>query len=139
MAAGGASQNKMILTAFLAQFEECLQDIRACYPDIMKSDPRFCKVVAFFDTLKGSNPRLIVLTWKEKVNRKYKDRILAGDVEFFLEKTDYREDAPDLYTEETEKVINDLRTTIRAMSPVNVAQCMKYIQNLCRLSDMYAS
>ena len=127
----------MVLKAFIRQLEECLEDIKTTYPNIMKTDPRFVKVVTFMDALKMSNPRLIITTWKEKVNAKYKDKIFEGDIEFFIAK-DYKQEAsPEYYTEETEKVINDLRQTINEMSPTNIQQCMRYIQNLCRLAEMY--
>jgi hypothetical protein len=133
-----ASQNKMVLKAFIKQLDECLEDIQTAYPNIMKTDARFVKVVTFMDTLKMSNPKLIVTTWKDKVNTKYKDKIFEGDIKFFLAKDDYKNEAsPEYYTEETETVINDLRRTITEMSPVNIQQCMRYIQNLCKLADMY--
>ena len=132
-----ASQNKLVLNAIVRQLEECLQDIQSVYPNLIQTDPRFSKVVTYMNALKKSNPRLIIMTWKAKVNEMYKDKILAGDVGFFLHKN-YRNDAPEYYTPEAESVINDLRQTIQEMSPANIEKCMQYIQNLCKMAELYA-
>jgi hypothetical protein len=78
----------------------------------------------------------MIVTWKVKINEKYREKILAGDVNFFVHK-DYQEDAPEHYNSTVDTVIQDLRTTIRGMSQTNIDTAMKYIQNLCKLADLY--
>jgi len=91
----------------------------------------------YFETLKQTNPRLMILTWKAKINEKYKEQILAKDVNFFIQK-DYQEDAEEYYNSTVESAIQDLRTVIRSMSQSNIETAMKYVQNLCKLADLYS-
>ena len=128
--------NSIILSTFVKQLDECLEDIITTYPDNCKVDDRFLKCKMYFDLLKMSNPRLMILTWKTMVNERYREQILRGDVNFFITK-DYKDDAAEYYNDTVEGAINDLRDTIKAMSPQNMATSMKYIQNLCKLGDRY--
>lgn len=128
--------NSIILSTFVKQLDECLEDIITTYPDNCKVDDRFLKCKMYFDLLKMSNPRLMILTWKTMVNERYREQILRGDVNFFITK-DYKDDAAEYYSETVEGAINDLRDTIKAMSPQNMATSMMYIQNLCKLGDRY--
>jgi hypothetical protein len=117
--------------------EECFQDVIRVYPEICKTDVRFMKCKMFFETLKQTNPRLMIVTWKTNINDKYREQILTGDVKFFVQK-DYRDDAPvDYYDSTVENCINELRMTIQTMDANNVDTAMKYIQNLCKLADLY--
>ena len=131
------SNNSLILTTFIKQMEECFQDVIRVYPDIIKKDARFMKCKLFFETLKQTNPRLMIVTWKHRINDKYRTQILEGDVNFFVQK-DYRDDAAEIYDSTVENCIDDLRYTIRNMDPNNVDTAMKYIQNLCKLADLYS-
>jgi len=78
----------------------------------------------------------MITTWKNKINEKYREQILKGDIMFFVEK-DYREEAPEYYDSTVENCIDDLRNVIRSMDSANVETAMKYIQNLCKLADLY--
>jgi hypothetical protein len=130
--------NPIILSTFVKQLDECLEDIITTYPENCKVDDRFLKCKMYFDTLKRANPRLMIVTWKTMVNERYRAQILAGDVDFFIKK-DYQDDAAEYYNETVENAINELRTTIRNMSPENIKTSMKYIQNLCKLGDAYSA
>jgi hypothetical protein len=129
------SNNSLVLSTFNKQLDECIQDIMTAYPNLTLDDPRFIKFKAYFETLKSSNPRLIILTWKTKVNDKYRAQIDAGDIDFFITKS-YNGDVQEL-TNEVENAINDLRRIIGNMSKENIVASMKYIQNLCKLCDHY--
>ena len=83
-----------------------------------------------------TNPRLMITTWKNRINEKYREQILKGDIMFFVEK-DYRDEAPEFYDSTVENCIDDLRNVIRGMDSANVGTAMKYIQNLCKLADLY--
>lgn len=124
--------NQLVLSTFIKQLEECLEDISNTY----KEDSRFLKCKIFFNTMKITNPRLLITTWKTMITDKYRDKINAGDVQYFIEK-DYKEDAPDLYNNTVDNAIQDLRIMIRSMSQENIDVSMKYIQNLCKLSELY--
>jgi hypothetical protein len=130
------SNNSLVLATFIKQMEECFQDVIRVYPNICKTDSRFTKCKLFFETLKMTNPRLMITTWKNRINEKYREQILKGDIMFFVEK-DYRDEAPEYYDSTVENVIDDLRTVIRSMDETNVGTAMKYIQNLCKLADLY--
>ena len=130
------SNNSLVLATFIKQMEECFQDVIRVYPNICRTDSRFTKCKLFFETLKLTNPRLMITTWKNKINEKYREQILKGDIMFFVEK-DYREEAPEYYDSTVENCIDDLRNVIRSMDSTNVETAMKYIQNLCKLADLY--
>jgi hypothetical protein len=132
------NNNSIVLSTFIKQLDECLEDIIAVYPKICETDDRFLKCKLYFDALKKANPRIMIVTWKSMVNDRYRAQILAGDVDFFVKK-DYQEDAREYYNETIEGAIDDLRTTIREMSPENIKTSMKYIQNLCKLGDLYSA
>ena len=127
--------NQLVIGTFIKQLDECLEDILAVYPETVH-DNRFLKCKMYFDTLKKTNPRLLIQVWKVYVNEKFRKQIDAGDLNFFAER-DYREDTDRAKDTEVESAINDLRTTIRTMSEENINKSMKYIQNLCKLSDLY--
>ena len=80
----------------------------------------------------------MILTRKTLVNERYREQILSGDVNFFVTKN-YKDDAAEYYSDTVEGAINDLRNTINAMSPENTITSMKYIQNLCKLGDLYTT
>ena len=115
--------------------DECLKDMLATYPSTLH-DPRFVKCKIYFETLKKSNPRTMIVAWKTYVNAKYRDKIDSGDIYFFVEK-DYSVEAKEYYDNVVEGAINDMRETIMTMSEQNKTMCMKYIQNLCKLADLY--
>ena len=124
--------NALILSTFIKQLDECLEDISNTYTE----DSRFLKCKLYFNTIKHSNPRILITTWKTMINDKYRDQIDAGDVNYFIEK-DYKEDAPEHYNSTVDNAIHDLRIMIRKMTPENTITSMKYIQNLCKLGDLY--
>ena len=126
------SNNPLIMATFLKQMDECLEDISKTY----STDSRFSKCKLYFETMKRTNPRMIITTWKTMVTDKYDAQIQEGNIEYFLEK-DYAEDAQDLYTPTVDSTIQELRTTIKKMSPENKEVSLKYLQNLCKLSKLY--
>jgi hypothetical protein len=133
--------NSLVLKTFIKQLDECLEDIITAYPELPNTDKRFLKCKMYFDALKKSNPKIMIISWKEHVNKKYRKQIDEGNVRFFVE-TDLeqiaKENAVEQYfTNEVENAINELRQTIRQMSPANIDASMKYIQNLCKLTDHY--
>jgi hypothetical protein len=123
--------NSLVVSTFISQLDECLTDISSVY----STDKRFVRCKLYLDTLKQSNPKMIVTTWKTMVADKYDTQIQKGDVSFFLEK-DYTEELP-VYNPTIDQAIQDLRKAIREMSPDNQNKAIQYIQNLCKLSKLY--
>ena len=123
----------LVLSTFISQLDECLEDISKVYSE----DSRFIRCKMYFDTLKKTNPRMIISTWKTQVADKYEERILAGDIDYFLNK-DYTQELP-MYNPTIEQSIQDLRKAIQSMSEENKKKSIQYIQNLCKLSKLYVS
>lgn len=131
------ANNGLVLSTFLKQLDECLEDIILLYPTQTSKDSRFLKAKMYFDALKKGNPRLLIHAWKVRINEKFRAQIDAKNVNFFVEELDYKKEAPISYTDEVDTALNDLRWTVRQMSESNLEKCLKYVQNLCKLADMY--
>ena len=123
--------NTLILSTFIKQLDECLDDISITYAE----DKRFVRCKLYLDTIKKTNPRLLIQTWKTMITDKYEEQINAGNVTFFLEK-DYAQEIP-VYNPTIDNAIQDLRIAIKNMSDKNRDISIKYIQNLCKLSKLY--
>ena len=124
--------NQLVLTTFIAQLDECLEDVGNVYSE----DERFVKCKMYLSTLKKTNPRMIITTWKTSVTDKYEERINSGDIDYFLNK-DYSQELSSNYTSTIDKSIQDLRQAIQTMSEENKKKSIQYIQNLCKLSKLY--
>ena len=123
----------LVLSTFITQLDECLEDISKVY----SSDARFVRCKLYLDTLKKTNPRMIITTWKTQVADKYEQYILEGDIDYFLNK-DYTQELP-MYNPTIDQSIQDLRKAIQSMSEENKKKSIQYIQNLCKLSKLYVS
>jgi hypothetical protein len=129
------SSNSTILTAFNDHFVEFLDDIIRVFPD--DSDILASKNSA--SLIRKANPRLIIQIWNSYLVGRYKDMIDAGNIDFFINK-DYSDDL--VHADNSKKiveVIDRLRNPIKMMTPEDQAKTMKYIQNLTKLSAIYAS
>lgn len=123
----------LVLSTFITQLDECLEDISKVY----YSDSRFIRCKLYLDTLKKTNPRMIITTWKTQVADKYEEHILSGNIDYFLNK-DYTQELP-VYNPTIDQAIQDLRKAIQSMSEENKNKSIQYIQNLCKLSKLYVS
>jgi hypothetical protein len=121
-----------LLTIFNDHFVEFLTDIHNVFPD----DTDILTAKNSLITIRKANPKLIVRIWIKYVANPYQDRILAGDVNFFIEK-DYAKDLTRSgNAEHIMECIDRLRNPVKQMSADNQAKTMKYIQNLCKLAYM---
>lgn len=121
-----------ILTAFNDHFMEFLNDVQGVFPDNVDILTAKNALLA----IKKANPKMIVKIWKGFIADKYRTQILAGDIDFFVNK-DYANDVS--ANKNSDKImdsINRLREPVRNMGPENQAKAMKYIQNLTKLADM---
>jgi hypothetical protein len=125
--------NTLVLSTFIKQLDEWLEDITLCYKP---NDARFIKCKLYFETIKQGNPKLLITLWKSKITIPYKDQILEGNIDYFLNK-DYKEDISSNYNDTIDNAIQDLRKVIRTMNQENIQMSVKYIQNLCKLSELY--
>ena len=122
-----------ILKAFNDHFVDFLNDIQNVFPN--DSDVRSSKTTLL--TIKKINPRLIIKIWNEHIVKKYKNQILNADLSFFIDK-DYSDDLNDMDdASNIANKINKLREPIKNMGKENQDKCMKYIQNLTKLSELY--
>ena len=81
---------------------------------------------------------MIIKIWNTLIVGKYKNEIEAGNLTFFMEK-DYSQDLND--SQNNDKImeaIDRLRGPVKEMSSDNQEKTMKYIQNLTKLSTIYA-
>jgi len=121
-----------ILSAFNDHFLEFLNDIQSVFPE----DADILTAKNALTAIRKANPKMIVKIWRAFIAEKYKDKISAGDIGFFLDK-DYGSDI--LTAQNSDKImdsINRLREPIRNMGAENQAVVMKYIQNLTKLSEL---
>ena len=121
-----------LLTIFNDHFAEFINDIQSVFPD----DVDILTAKNALMSIRKANPKLIPRIWIKYVADPYHDRIVVGDLNFFIEK-DYTNDLtkagnPDQIMES----IDRLRKPVKNMNPANQEKTMKYIQNLCKISGM---
>ena len=124
---------KLILKTYINQFDEFLDDTLRLFPK--DTDIRYCKTS--FNIIKKTNPKMIIKTWKLYIADKYKKQIEDSDVDFFMSKN-YNDDLLDVSNSQyVIKTINRLKKPIAKMDDNNKNKCMKYLQNLSKLSELY--
>jgi hypothetical protein len=124
-----------MLTIFNDHFVEFITDIHNVFPE----DPDILAAKNSLMAIRKANPKLIVKIWIKYVAVPYQDRIMAGDINFFIEK-DYSNDLtkssnPDQIMES----IDRLRNPVKLMNSDNQQKTMKYIQNLCKIASMVSN
>jgi len=124
-----------VLSAFNNHLIELFDDINSIIPHSKDLKAAQTSLV----TIKRANPRIIIGVWKKYVNDKYKDDILSGNINFFLDK-DYKSDLQDIEESNTilEK-IDFLRKPIKELGEENQKKTLGYIQNLTKLCEVYYS
>jgi hypothetical protein len=122
-----------ILKAFTGHLIEFVNEIRNVFPN----DSHLRTSGIFLEGLVKINPKSIIIGWKECINDLYKDQILKGDLEYFINK-DYNEDFEGSDNKgKILKTIESFRDKIRNMGDDNKKKSIKYIQNLTKLCNMY--
>ena len=127
--------------SFNTLFFDFLDDIINIYPE--NNNIKIAKEK--FDFIRKANTTLLIKFWKVYVYDCYYTQINQGDINFFLEK-DYSADInKDMAVDKgfsNDKIlsmIEDVRETIRDMDDANRAHSAKYILNLSKLSELYAT
>ena len=122
-----------IMRAFNKHFFDFVDDVIRVFPEnIELSTAR-----ESFETFRRANPTAIIKAWNKFVAQKYGDRLMAGDLDYFLEK-DYSEDLANLRnSNKVIEIIDTLREPLKNMGDSNREMSLKYLTNLCKLSVMY--
>ena len=121
-----------ILTAFNDHFIEFVSDIQSVFPE----DVDLLSAKNSLLAIRKANPKMIVKIWNTFIVGKYKSEIIAGNLDFFMNK-DYSSDvANSSNSDKIMESIDRLREPIRNMSEENQKKVMKYIQNLTKLSEL---
>ena len=127
--------NSNLLTIFNDHFVEFINDIQSVFPE----DVDILTAKNSLTAIRKANPKLIVRIWLKYVAVPYNTQILAGDINFFIER-DY---AGDLTRSGNQDQIMDsidrLRNPVKQMNPDNQQKTMKYIQNLCKIAALIPS
>ena len=127
--------NKLeILSAFNIHFLDFLQDIERVFPN----DVDIKTAINFLQTVKKTNPRLIIVFFKQQINDLYGEYIHKNDLTYFLNKK-YDNDIIGDSTMVILDKIDQLREPISKMNDKNKQHMLKYMQDLCKLSVLYDS
>lgn len=129
-----ASNQGIILKTFNTQFEGFLNEILEIFPNNVALVTTKNSLL----TLKKFNPKLLISVWFRYIWTPYQSDILKGDINFFIEK-DYSQDLQNMdESSRIMKEIDNFRDPIRDMDEQNQQCCMKYIENLSKLSVAYS-
>ena len=132
--------NKSVLVKiFSEQFEELYLDLIQIYPtniDIKTG-------LTIVQSMKKFNPKLMIRKYKESVNDHYYDKIIRGDLEYFVKK-DYVSDCEYAgWDKDGAKKQNDwiesLKNLYTTQDEKNKKKFKKYFQNLSKICRMYYS
>ena len=127
--------NKLeVLSAFNVHFLDFLQDIERVFPN----DVDIKTAINFLQTVKKTNPRLIIVFFKQQINDLYGEYIYKNDLTYFLNKK-YDNDIIGDSTKVILDKIDQLREPISKMNDTNKQHMLKYMQDLCKLSVLYNS
>ncbi len=127
------TSNSQILTAFNNHFVEFVNDIETAFPD----DMEIATAVNALNKLRKANPRLIIMIFKEHVLAPYGDKIMEGDLSYFIDK-DYTKDvAGSAQAGPILEKIQHIKEPFSKMEDENKEKVLKYMQNLCKLSSLY--
>lgn len=122
-----------ISKGFNKHFFDFLNDISSVHPD--NTDIKYA--ITSFETIKKLNVTAIIKVWYKNVYVPYQTEIDSGNIDFFTEK-DYSSDLDGVNkSDEILKMIENIRSPIRTMDNKNKEFCVKYIQNLSKLSLAY--
>ena len=118
------------LKVFNSQFKEFIEDVQNIFPD----DAGLMASKKVLSLIRKANPKVIAGVWKLHITTKYKEQIMNGDINFFLNRS-YATEIQDA-DKDILDYIDRLRTPLSQMNKENQDKAMKYIQNLTQLSEM---
>jgi hypothetical protein len=122
-----------IMRTFNTNLFQFFDDIIGIFPD--KREIQTTKIA--LETIKQSNPSLIIKVWKTNIYDPYREIIDGENIEYFFEK-DYSSDlANTKHMNEILQSINNIRDPIKSMNPENKKHSMNYVKLLSQLSQVY--
>jgi hypothetical protein len=126
---------QQVLKVFNDHFIEFIDDIIRVFP----TDVDLNTVKNYFLLIRKTNPKLIITVFHEHVYLKYNEQIQNNNIQFFIDK-DYKDDlSENKHSDKIIESINRLRNPIRLMNEEDKMKTVKYLQNLCKLSNSYIS
>jgi len=128
-----STEKSTIMRTFNKHFIEFIDDIIRIFPE--KKEIQIAKTG--FETIKHSNPTIIIRMWYSHIYQRYGYEVDNGDIDFFFNK-DYNVDL--INTDQNNEIISfieEFREPLRNMNSINREHSIKYIQNLSQLSLMY--
>jgi hypothetical protein len=128
------SDKSTYMRSFNNYFFDFLDDIEKIFPE--KKEIKTAKIG--FNTIKQSNPSLLIKVWWLNIYSPYRAEIDNENLEFFFNK-DYSSDITSPNNKEILQFIDQIRDPIRNMDDTNKKHSLDYIKILCRLSLMYNS
>lgn len=120
--------NNHYLQAFNNHFEEFIDDVLRVFPD----DKEIAVASNALKKMRKANPKLIINVFFEHIKKPYGNQIMENNIEFFLEK-DYSNDV----SNDILMKVNSIKGPISHMSSDEQQKVVKYLQNLCKLCDLY--
>ena len=120
-----------LIKVFNNHLLEFLDDVITIFPE--NTDIQTGRT--FIVGIKKVNPKKILDIWKRYVNDLYEKEISEGNMEFFLNK-DYTQDLQ-YTTGNVIGIINDIKIQLRDTSKENQEKALKYVQNLCKICNLY--
>lgn len=132
-------QKSVLVKVFSEQCEELYQDLLKIYPNNIDIKTGLTMV----QTMKRFNPKLMIKKYKESVNDVYYDKIMRGDLEYFIQK-DYLDDCHKVgYDQKGAQEQNDwiesLKKLYTQQDEKNKVKLKKYFQQLSKICRMYYS
>jgi hypothetical protein len=121
-----------MLTIFNDHFVEFISDICNIFPDNVKILTAKNALIA----VRKANPKIMPYIWDKYISKPYKTKIDEGDITFFLTKDYAKEFENHGHVKNILGYINMIRDPIGEMGAENQKKTMKYIQNLCKISDL---
>lgn len=120
-----------LLIAFNNHFFEFIDDILRVFPN----DYELKTAKSILLKLRKSNPKLILNIFIEYVLDNFKEEIMNGNIDYFIDKN-YKEEFEYIDNVVIEK-FNTLKEPIRKMNNEDKNKVIKYMQNLIKLSEIY--
>ena len=128
------SDKSTVLKGFNNLLFEFLDDIIKIFPENVE----LRDVKTAFEFFKKANPTSIIKAWHRYVYEPYKDVIEKGDLSFFCDK-DYSSDLCNMSNADNiMNAIDKFRGPLKEMDLTNKEIAIKYVKNLCTLSNIYS-
>jgi hypothetical protein len=116
------------LQAFNNHFEEFIDDVVRVFPD----DKEIATASNALKKMRKVNPKLIINVFIEYIQIPYGSQIMDNNIKFFLEK-----DYSDNLSNEILSKVNSIKGPIADMDVEEQTKVIKYLQNLCKLCELY--